>query len=149
MQKKYLIGFIVLTVFTIIFLNNNSRAEEENPVYITAEEAVILSTDGDVKIKIANTDKWEDAAMGLALSPGDLLKTDDDSWVEVGFGTGMKNVLRVKEDAYVEFVDFEAGKEKKTGKIEAARDLMEQIKKGQEGTGEKKGQEEIERRVKN
>jgi len=140
---------MVLTVFAASFLASTGRADQDEPLYLAAEKAVILSMDGDVDVKIANTDDWVDAAMGLTLSPGDALKTDDDSWVEIGFGKDMKSVLRIREDTHAEFVDLEAGIREKTRKIEIVRDSMEQIKKGQEGTEERKDQEEIERRAGN
>lgn len=70
------------------------------------EGAVVIKVLGKVQIKEKKARKWKDAEERMFLGSGDTIKTEKDSWVEIGFGEEADNIIKVKENTEVELSDF-------------------------------------------
>lgn len=104
MIRKISFALISLILFIPIVMPSHTFAQEE--VSIVAESAIILFMQGSVKIKSQKAATWEDAQIEMILSKGDSLKTGKRSWAEVGFGEDFVNVVRIKENTVVDFIDL-------------------------------------------
>ena len=103
-MKKIVLGIIVFGMFLACFSFHQLFAQEK--ISLSAHNAVILFMNGEVKIKKALIGEWKTADVGIALFPGDNVKTGESSWVEIGVGVKQSNVMRVKENTLVEITNF-------------------------------------------
>lgn len=103
-MKRIITIFLVLCASTFCFLLSKSSADER--LAVSAERAIVLFIQGDVKVKSIKLNQWIDADLGMDLTRGDSLKTGKDSWAEIGFGTNFANVVRLKENSMLELIDL-------------------------------------------
>ncbi|MBL7069436.1 MAG: FecR domain-containing protein [Candidatus Omnitrophica bacterium] len=103
---KKIAGIVIITamIATISFLTKGFAEEEQ--LAISAQEASILFMEGEVKVKRQSAAGWIDAEVDMILSKGDNLKTGPESWAEIGFGKGLVNVVRVRENTLLELIDL-------------------------------------------
>lgn len=97
----------MLVIFVAIFyLLYTKKVEErkEETITVAVYDAVILFIRGDVQVRLSDINRWIDAVPGMTLSGGDSLKTEIDSWAEIGFREDFENVIKVKEKTHVDFI---------------------------------------------
>jgi hypothetical protein len=104
MQKAGMLPWIGLLAFAlcasvVAFAN---PADDERDFYENRRVARITVTRGDVQIRRAGNQEWEEAAPNVPLLEGDRLATGDNSHLEIQFNN--RNYLRVDEYSLLQIV---------------------------------------------
>lgn len=122
------LSIVIIAITSVASILAHCAYAEEILSLPSDEKAVILALQGDVKIKAASDTKWKKAEKGMALSPGYSVTTGARSWVEIGFGGSLSNIVRVKENGSIEIAGIKAVKiDLLKGEISS---LVEKIEEG-------------------
>lgn len=100
-MKKTLSVALILCLSYVFLTCGYSFAKKSSK-----EGAVVIKVSGKVRIKEKKSRKWKDAEERMFLGSGDTIKTEKDSWAEIGFGEEADNIIKVKESTEVELSDF-------------------------------------------
>jgi len=102
-MRRSLVVFIA-GISAALLLSITTVALAEKELEISADSAIVIFTEGDVKIKGADIEGWKDAEVGTLLVEGDSVRTGKESWAEIGFGDDFVNVVRLEENTKFELI---------------------------------------------
>ena len=99
MKKILSIAFVLGIFIGFLAVPTLGIAQQEGAVEVT-RDVKIISLEGTAGILIAGAAEWVPASIGDVLIPGDTLRTDPMSTLELNFdGSGQTAVIKVSENA--------------------------------------------------
>lgn len=98
--------FIILIAAAFVIISHLEKLKEEQAVSELGSGAVLLFLEGDVKVKTSASEEWIDAEEEMVLLEGYSMRTRGGSWAELRIGEGMGNLVKVKENSRIDFVNL-------------------------------------------